>query len=489
MKTLLAFLALGMGLAKSAEPTEDKFAALVANARRTWNAPGLAAVVVRDGKVLYLGGSGVRTVGRTEVVSGDTLFPLASCTKAFTSALMASLIDDGLMEWDDPVRKHLATFHLADPAADKLVSLRDLLCHRSGLGGHDLLWYRSPWDLDEVVRRTAKLPLELPFRGGFQYSSLPVIAAGKAMENRTGKGYGELLNERLGKPLGWKTGPVTSKDAAKFADRATGYHRTGGKIEPMPEHEMREANAAGSLSLSARDLGAFLQFQLSNGEYAGKRIVSEKNLAETKTPHTPMRRSPEMKATYPETIQNSYAMGWVVYDYRGHAVIAHGGIIDGFRAQITLLPDAKAGFALLNNLHGSKLNLALGNILIDRLLDLPAKDWHAYYQKMESDEAEAKAKALALRLLARAPNPMVPRPLANFAGEYEHPAYGTATLAAKDGKLALSFGSFVLPLEHWEFDTFRILGDSVLSDELLGFRAKGDAVEALWFHDLEFRKK
>jgi CubicO group peptidase (beta-lactamase class C family) len=489
LRTLFLLLFLSDG-SMADEPTKNELAEIIANARTTWNAPGLAAVVVKDGRILYLGGDGLRKLGGTDAVTADTLFPLASCTKAFTSSIVASLVDDGTLGWDDPVRKHLPNFHLADPDADKLVSLRDLLTHRTGLGGHDLLWYRAPWDLDEVVRRTAKLPLELPFRGGFQYSSLPWIAAGKAIENRTGKSYGELMRDRLGKPLGWKTGTVTSKDAAKFEDRAIGYRRAGeGKFEPMPEHEMKEANAAGSLSLSARDLGAFLTFQLANGEYEGKRIVSEANLKETRTPHTPMRRSPEMAATYPHTVQASYAMGWVVYDYRGHEVAGHGGIIDGFRAQITLLPDAKAGFALVNNLHGTKLNLALGNILIDRLLGLPAKDWHAYYRQLEADETAAREKALALRTLARARNPVPPIPPDNYSGEYEHPAYGTAAVRAKDGKLTLAYGSFELPLEHWESNRFRILGDSVLAEELVEFDGKGDTAKALLFHGLVFQRK
>jgi len=490
MKSALLMALACTATAHAEDPTQKELAALVANARQTWNVPGLAAVIVKDGKVLYLGGNGLRRIHGNDDVTPDTLFPLASCTKAFTSALIASLVDNGTLDWDDPVRKHLPTFHLADPAADQLVSLRDLLTHRTGLGGHDLLWYRAPWDLNEVVRRTAKLPLELPFRGGFQYSSLPWIAAGKAIENRTGKSYGELMHDRLGQPLGWKTGTVTSKEAAKIADRTLGYRRTSeGKFEPMPEHEMKEANAAGSLSLSARDLGAFLQLQLANGEYDGKRIVSEKNLKETRVPHTPMRRNAEMAATYPDTVQTSYAMGWVVYDYRGHAVVGHGGIIDGFRAQITLLPDAKIGFALVNNLHGTKMNLALGNILIDRLLGLPAKDWHAYYQKLEADEAAAREKAIASRMLARAPNPMLRIPLAGYIGEFEHPAYGTATVKVKDGKLTLEYSSFALPLEHWEWHRFRILGDSVLAEELIEFSVKGDAAEGLLFHGLEFRRK
>ena len=121
----------------------------VQSALKLWRTPGMAVVIVGPGKVYLLKGYGRHSLGLPAQVTADTLFPLASCTKAFTSTALAMLVDGGKLGWDDPVRKHLPDFHLADPDADALVTVRDLLCHRTGVGGHDFLWYRAPWGQDE----------------------------------------------------------------------------------------------------------------------------------------------------------------------------------------------------------------------------------------------------------------------------------------------------------------------------------------------------
>ena len=155
--------------------------AIVKKSLDAWHVPGVAVAVVRDGEVIYLKGHGVKSLDADDPVTPDTLFPIGSCTKAFTTAAMAILVDEGKMAWDDPVRKHLSYFHLGDPLADKEVTLRDLVCHRTGLAPHDLLWYRSPWPPEEIVRRAGLLPLDQPFRTRFQYQSTMFTAAGLAV--------------------------------------------------------------------------------------------------------------------------------------------------------------------------------------------------------------------------------------------------------------------------------------------------------------------
>jgi hypothetical protein len=197
----------------------------------------------------------------------------------------------------------------------------------------------------------------------------------------------------------------------------------------------------------------------------GKRVVTKANLNETKTPHTPMRLDdPGIGPTYPDSVQVSYAMGWVVYDHRGQKVVAHGGIVDGFRAQVTLLPGKKAGFVLLNNLHKTRMNLALGNALIDHLCGLPAKDWNAYFQKLDADEAAEKKAALA----SRKPGTRPSLPAAGYVGEYHHPAYETGQVTADGDKLAWEWGAFRAPLEHWHDDVFRVT-EGFFEDQFVEF--------------------
>jgi CubicO group peptidase (beta-lactamase class C family) len=457
---------------------------IVNESLRRWKVPGVAVVIVRDGRVIHLKGYGTKRPGADDPVTPDTLFPLASCTKAFTTTLMAMLADDRKLAWDDPVRKHLPSFHLSDLNADALVTLRDLVTHRTGYAGveHDLLWYHAPWDIDETLRRARRLPPDGPFRASYHYSTILFMAAGKAAANRAGKPWDELVRERICEPLGMRHVAFTSDEAAKWPDRATGYRRAkSGKVEPMPPYRLAEPNPAGSLHATARDLAAWLRFHLADGVFDGKRLVSAANLNETKTPHTVMRKDETVGPVYPDSVQVSYAMGWVVYDHRGKLVVAHGGVADGFRAQVTLLPREKIGIALLNNLHQTKMNIALGNSLIDHLLGLPAKDWNAYFLKVEQDERDARQAAIDKRNREREPNTRPSVPLAKFVGEYHDPAYGTGKVVLRKGRLVWEWSSFRCPLEHFQDDTFRIRRGN-FADQLVTFRVAGGvpvAVRAL----------
>ncbi len=488
LAAIAALFAAGSAAAAAPEVKDADLKETIEAARLAWKVPGLAVAIVNGGKVLHLAGSGSKSLDKFDPITPDTLFPLASCTKAFTSALLAALVDSGDLDWDDAVRKHLPTFRLSDPAADKLVMMRDLLAHRTGLGGHDLLWYRAPWDADEVLRRAAKLPLTAPFRGGFQYSSLPVTAAGKAAENRTGKSYDELMRERITGPLGMKSVAFTTAEANKNPDRPKGYELRGGKVVPMAEYDAKEPDAAGSMYSSVRDLATWMQFHLNDGLHAGKRIISAKDLKETRQPHTPMRREGLIADIYPDSKQVSYALGWVVYDHRGKLVVAHGGIIDGFRVQITLLPEEGLGIALLNNLHETKANIALTNALLDRFLGLEPKDWTKYYRGLDDAEAAAKLEAKEKRDRDRKPGEKPLATLEAHAGEYEHPAYGTGRVKLDAGKLVWEWSSFRVPLEHWQGEKFRA-ASGFFADELFEFTATGAGASELNQRGVIFKKK
>ena len=159
---------------------------LVQEAMKSWRVPGAAVVIVHEDRVLFLKGFGVRALDQSGAVTPDTVFPLASCTKSFTTLLMGILVDEGKLDWDDPVRKHLPFFRLTDPLADAQVSLRDLLTHRTGVGSHDLLWYKSPFGLEERIRRSCRLGAKHPFRSTFEYQTVFFSAAGVAASQAAG---------------------------------------------------------------------------------------------------------------------------------------------------------------------------------------------------------------------------------------------------------------------------------------------------------------
>ncbi|QJW97939.1 Beta-lactamase class C-like and penicillin binding proteins (PBPs) superfamily / DUF3471 domain [Frigoriglobus tundricola] len=464
--------------------------AALERARKAFQVPGGAAAVVRGDQTLVLKGYGRRRADADDPVTVDTVFPLASCTKQFTTALLAVLVDDGALAWDDPVKTHLPAFKLSDPNANALLTVRDLVSHRTGLGGHDLLWYRAPWNLDHTLKQVPLLPLDYPFRGGYRYSSIPFMAAGRIAEGCGKEKWEKLVLERLCEPLEMKGVSFTTTQIPGTADRAHGHRRNkAGKIEKMAEYEMTEPNPSGSMNATARDLAAWLQFQVGEGVApSGKRLVSTKALLETRTPQTIMRLDEAGKALFPETVQVSYAMGWVVNDYRGLKVVGHGGLIDGFRIQLTLVPDKDLGFAVLTNLHDTRMPMAVTNTLIDLYCDLPPKDWNAYYRKVEDDAAEARRNGLATRDKARDPDAKPALPLAAYAGEYTHPAYGTATVAFAGGKLGARYSSFRYPLEPYDHDAFRIT-DGFFADELAVFTVKDGAVTGLKLSGIEFQRK
>lgn len=488
--TILGLLLASPVHARGAEPAAADAEKLVAGALKAWHVPGVAVVVVRGDDTLLLTGFGLREHGGTAPVTPDTVFPLASCTKALTTTLLAMLADDGVMGWDDPLRKHLPGFKLSDPNANALLSVRDLLCHRCGIGGHDVLWYHAPWGIDETLKRAQALPPDYPFRGGFQYSSIPFLAAGRAIEKRTGQKWEKLVRTRICEPLGMKGVTFTTADIPGDADAARGHKLTGGgKVVAVPRYEIREPNPSGSVNATARDVAAWLKFHLSDGlDPNGTRLVSVKHLDETKTPQNVIRLEGVARALNPDTVQLSYAMGWLVYDHRGKKVVSHGGMIDGFRVQVTMLPGENLGVAVLANLQETRLNAALVNSLIDLYCGLPARDWNGFFRKVvEQEEADRKAE-LDARDKARDPNAKPGVLLADFAGEYTHPAYGTAKVAAAGGKLVLSWSSFECPLEHFGGDTFRIAG-GFFADKLVTFTVKERRAAALKFSAQDFRRK
>lgn len=451
---------LALALAPAADPDPARIDRLVAEALRAWDVPGAAVVLVSPDRVIHLKGYGLRELGGGPITP-DTLFPLASCSKAFTTALASRLADDGRLSWDDPVRKYLPDFHLSDPASDALVNLRDLASHRTGVASHDLLWYRAPWSQAEMVKRVAKLPLSRPFRTELQYQSIMYVALGQAVAAAGGKPWDELVTERLLRPLGMTGVALTTVAAAKCPDRAAGHRPDrDGKLGVAPWYEQPDPNPAGSVHATARDLAPWLRLFLNGGKHGGEQLVSTAGLRETYQPHTVIRLEGPAQKLNPESQQISYGLGWVIQDYRGRLLIMHAGLIDGFRAHLTLLPKDGYAFAILANREGTRMNLALSNAVVDLLLGLSEKDWNKYLLDVLAEEqAEAKVRAKRVeqgRRPGQAPS-VVPEQL---AGTYEEPAYGRATVRTGPDGLVWEWGSWKLPLEHYAGDTFRLKADN-----------------------------
>ena len=489
-RRIIAFFALAALLLLHGQPLDRaKVDAAVHKAMLDWGVPGAAVAIVRDDQVLLAQGYGVKELGKSEPITANTLFAMGSTTKAFTTAAMAMLVDEGKMNWDDPVHKYIEFFHLSDPLADEMVTLRDLICHRTGVSRNDMLWYNSPWSSEEIIRKIAFLKPAKPFRSAWQYNNLMFLTAGFAVGKASGTPWPDFVQQRIFEPLGMTSTDTSASIAEKAPDHASPHLRTDGKTNVISWYNLDTIQPAGAINSNVVDLAKWVQFQLGDGTWHGKRLISARNMAEMHTPQMAMRPEDWGRNYNPETHQMSYAMAWELQDYRGVHMISHGGAIDGFRANITLLPDQKTGIVVLSNLNQENMPEALRFTLVDIVLGLKERDWDSILLDHFGEEAKQEAAETKGLLDSRVPNTTPTHDLIAYGGEYIEPAYGTAVISLENGKLAIQWSNFHQPLDHFHFDTFRV-HDGRLEGVPVQFRlaATGD-VSGLEFLGVEFEKR
>ncbi|MCI0681507.1 MAG: serine hydrolase [Gemmataceae bacterium] len=493
MRTLFAaapFLCLCLPSPIAAQPPSGNHVdVIVKEALSHWRVPGVAVAILHEDRLVYLKGIGVKELGKSDPMTPETVVPLASCSKTLTATVLAMLVDDGKLDWDDPVRKHLPWFKLADPLADANVTLRDLLTHRTGLAPHNPLWYRSPLTMEERVRRLAFLEPSHSFRSAFQYQAVAFGAAGLAGARAAGTTWHDLMERRLFTPLDMKTASAVYLGAGK-ADYASPHKRLGERIAVIDRYPLDQPDPAASVHASARDLSRYLRLQLGGGLAQGRRLVSERSLGETHTPQIVIRKDGLVRALNPDSHILTYALGWVAQDYRGRGILIHGGMIAGFRVQLTLVPEARLGIAVLSNLDATWMNFALSNTLIDRYCQLPAKDWNTYCQAVDKQDERDDKQDWQRTLASRRPNTKTSLPLAAYAGTYHDPAYGTCEIRLDKAQLRWKWGNVQSRLEHFHDDMF-VAVDEPVDTLMFGFavHAKEGSVESLRVMDRVFRRR
>src|SRR5687767_4498890 len=299
-------------------PDAARIDALAQAALDAWQLPGMAVAVIKDDKVVHLKGYGVRELNQAGRVTPDTLFHIASTSKAFTTAAMAMLVDEKKMSWDDPVRKHLPWFQLSDPCADSLVTLRDIVSHRTGLKRHDELWDYGTWSREEIIRRIGSVELTRPFRSAYQYHNIMFMTGGETVAAASGMPWEQFVTTRIFQPLGMKNTVIAHEEwLQKERTASHRYDPATNAVRPYAAVDYASLGPAGAIKSSARDLAQWVRFQLAGGAIDGKRLLSEKALEETWKPHTVLPVSSETAEDNPVTNINTYGLGWRVQDYRG----------------------------------------------------------------------------------------------------------------------------------------------------------------------------
>jgi len=439
----------------------DGFDAFMAKGMESFKVPGAAVVVVKDGKVLLLKGYGYRDTARKLPITGKTLFPIASITKSFTVTALGTLVDQGRLEWDKPVREYLPGFRMYDPVATDELTPRDLVTHRSGLPRHDLLWYSSSLTRDQLVARLRYLEPSKPIRSTFQYNNLMFVTAGYLAGQVTGTSWEELVQRQILAPLGMNTTRFSSLDARKSPDHALPY-RKNRKTDVVSEIEFShwgDVGPAGSMNSCIDDMARYLLLHLNQGNFEGRQVLGKNNAEQMQSPQMVIQRSP----LFAELSEAAYGMGFLIETYRGHKHVSHGGNLDGFSLELSFLPNDHIGVVVLTNLDGSFLRDLVPYYVYDRLLGLDSIDWVQRFLEIERKGKDQELLAEKKGYTGQKTGTHPSHEIQEYAGEFEHPGYGKISIRL-NGKtsfasLAMKLNDVERPLEHFHYDTFQVPAD------------------------------
>ncbi len=434
----------------------------IEEALAAWHIPGAAVAVVQGDDVIYARGGGMRNVETREPMNPDTVFPIASCTKAFTSMGAALLVDDGVLEWDKPVRHYLPEFKLSDSYISEKITIRDLLCHRSGLPRHDMAWYGSSFSREELIQNLAHLPFSKGFREGWQYQNLMYMTAGYLVGKMTGLTWEEFTQQRILDPLKMARTCFSPEAMQQQGNYATPYrikHTVGGGA--AGEWEAREFYAdkvmgpAGVLHSSVADLARWLRVHVNDGRIDDQQFVSAGNLAQMHQPQMVMPIDAFAANLLQTTIFN-YGMGWFIVPYRGYTLIQHGGNIDGFSTIVGFVPQQKIGVAVLTNIEGRPLRDVLLYEICDRVLVLSDNELNSHFLALYEEVYTAFDQDQTTSADERHPDAPPTHPLEAFVGEYAADGYPDFKVKQEGDQLyGWVIGEWV-PLDHYHYNIFRM---------------------------------
>jgi CubicO group peptidase (beta-lactamase class C family) len=433
-------------------------AAIAAEVAR-FGVPGCGVALVHDGAVVLAEGFGLRDVDAGLPVTDQTLFPIGSSTKAFTSSLIATLVDEGRFDWDTPVVDLLPGFRMHDPVATQHLTPRDMLCHRSGLPRHDILWYNNTaLSRADVVRRLRHLEPNRGFRQTWQYNNLLYISAGHLAEHLLGCTWEQAVRERLLEPLGMTNTNFSVAESQKSKDHSLPYLEKDGVTRAIPLRGLDLAGPAGSINSTVADMARWALLNATGGEVDGTRMLSTAALRELHGPNMVLAGNElsSVSDLYPETYMTAYGLGWVLESYRGARIVHHGGNIDGFSAMVSLLPAENLGVVVLTNLNGTPARDVIPYLVYDHVLGLDPLPWG---ERMRDVHAAAKQGVKAARQHAEAKVRAAPpsHPLEDYAGEYAHPGYGPFRFTITDGALVPHYNDIdELELVHRHYDTWEL---------------------------------
>ncbi len=445
---IIVFQFLFFSFSFSQQEKIQKIDTYIQSAMKEWKMPGFAVAIVKNDSIVFAKGYGVKDIRTNEPVNENTLFMIASCTKAFTTAALSILVDQGKIKWEDPVTKYLPNFQMYDPWVTKQMMIKDLVTHRSGLEtfSGDILWLGSTYDSKEVIRRSQFLKPTSSFRSKYGYQNIMFSVAGSIVPAVTDTTWGEYINAHIFKPLGMDNSVTSISEMKENGNFAFPHKILKGNVIPYNDFWSIESVApAGAINSSVADMSQWLRLQLRKGKFNGKQIFSEQ-------------QSNEMWSNQMAIGNSNYGLGWFIRYWNGKKLLNHGGGMPGMISDVSILPEENVGLVILSNAESGMVT-AIRNYVLEVLINKEPKDWSKImldgWQKREENFETENKRREEVRVKDTKPS----LPLEKFCGTYEDKMYGKAEVTLKDGELYLQF----LPspflrgkLHHYHFDTFYI---------------------------------
>jgi CubicO group peptidase (beta-lactamase class C family) len=419
-----------------------------------WDVPGLAVAIVQNDTVVAIKGYGVRELGKSDPVDGETIFEVASLTKSFTAAGAAVLVDEGRISWDERVRDRLPEVVFGNPYIDATVTLRDLLCHRTGLQAANTLFRHTGYDRSEVLSRVRYLKSFVPFRSEMFYNNVLYTVAGEMTAKAAGLGWAELIRTRLVEPAGMRSTTVEKRPRGRNVAKPHAW--IGDRHVPIRSFDYTPVGPASSIYTNARDMTRWLRLQLNEGTLEGRTIISRSSMTEMHTPHTIIRTTPEMRAARQVEHYPGYGLGWQVVDYRSERLLWHTGSADGFPCYMALLPNQELGFVILmNSANAYMLHLALASRIIDAFLGFPPRDYsaEALARRNSMYASDLERRKIVKERKAKGADPG--RKLSDYVGLFRSDLWGDVNVREERGALTFQIArGDVADLTPWSLDTF-----------------------------------
>ena len=423
---------------------------------KDWKAAGFAVAVVEKNKIVYSKGAGFRDFEKKIPVTPNTLFAIGSCTKAFTASLVGLLEKDNKLEYDKPVRDYLPELKFYTDAMNDQVTVRDMMCHRTGLPRHDFSWYLFPTTRDSLIYRIRYMEPTAAVREKWQYNNFMFLAQGVLAEKLFGQKWEQLVKEKFFEPLGMKSSNFSVLDMEKNGDASLGYMVfKDSVVMKMDYYNIDAMGPAGSINSSVNDMANWVITWINGGKFNGKEILPGQYVTEAMSSQMTTGGALPDKET-PDIHLSNYGFGWSISSYRGHYRVQHGGNIDGFSAMTCFFPSDSIGIIVLTNQNGSTVPAIVRNIIADRMLNLPRKDWNG---NLLAADRKAKADAKEANKNKTAPTKIEGQrthPLKDYEGLYAHPGYGTLDIFSRNDSLFAKVSNKNFWFKHAHYDVFNV---------------------------------